>query len=138
MTIFRQRLSRSAITEKGRWMESDHGLDGPQPHHAPQVRRQVDRAVPCEEWPVEPPDRYSVEARVGEGHRLNDDRGDALALLGGTEQCALERAHAIAVSARAFRKQDQSSAVSQPLPNRVPLGNRAAHSAVDKHTALQL
>src|SRR5277367_3350970 len=119
-------------------MKFDHDLDGPETHQAPQVGRQVDRAVPCEKRPVKPPDRYSVEARVGEGNRLNDYQGDALGLLSGAEQRALERADTIAVSARALRKQDQRIAVSQPLADRISLGNGAAHSAVDKNTALQL
>src|SRR5256885_16889462 len=116
-------------------MKFNNNLDGPETHHTPQVGRQVHRAVPCEERSIKPPDRYSVEARVGEGNRLNDYRGNALTLLGGGEQCALERAHTIAVSARALGKQDQSIAVSQPLADRVPLGNGTAHSAVDKNTA---
>ena len=75
-------------------MEFDHDLDGPEAHHAPQVGRQLDRPVPSKKRPVEPPNRYSIESRIGDGNRLHNHRRYALALLRGAEQLG----HYVAVS----------------------------------------
>lgn len=119
-------------------MEFDHDLDGPETHHPPYVGYQIDRTVPREERTVEPPDRYPIEACVGQGDRLNDYGGNAIALLRGAEQCAFERQHAIAVSARSFRKEDQRIAGSQSPAYGIPLDGGAPHLPVDKNTALEL
>src|SRR5215469_15641641 len=128
VAITRKRLSRPTVGKKGSRVEFYHHFDGPEADHAPDMRRQIDGAIPCEQRPIEASNGHAVEPGIRDRNRLNDNGGKAPCAFSSSEQCAFERKYAIAIAAGSLRKQDQRIADRQSLAYCVALGDRAAYS----------
>src|SRR5215472_19185809 len=79
IAIARKGLSRTTIGKKCCRVEFYHHFGGPEADHAPNMRRQIDGAIPCEERPAEASNGHAVESGVRDRDRLNDNGEKPLA-----------------------------------------------------------
>src|SRR5262249_54021402 len=136
VAIARKRLSRPTVGKRCWRVELYHHFDGPEADHAPNMRRQIDVAIPCEERPIEASNGDAVESGVWDGEGLNETGEKAVSVFSGGKQCIFKGEYAFAVAAGPLRKQDQRIPDRQSPAYRVALCDGAAYSPIHEDTAL--
>ena len=99
-------LARGKLGNRDWFMEFDRYRGLPKAEDIPQMTRHFHIAVPSKIGPITAPDRYPVQAGIGNGNWLDREWFTTDRIFGSAEKSAFERQHAVAVIARSLREQD--------------------------------